>query len=111
MALWTSTDTGAAGRREGTAAADGEFNHSDARRPVDAAPGFSAFWADGHGRAPSRSSLYFFDRSTGAVRRLPRTMTGERAEPTFLISKPFRPEMVKAVISQALFFDLKARRH
>jgi CheY-like chemotaxis protein/DNA-directed RNA polymerase specialized sigma24 family protein len=32
-------------------------------------------------------------------------LTGERPEPTFLIAKPFREEMVKAVISQALFFD------
>jgi len=37
-----------------------------------------------------------------------RLLTGERAEPAFLITKPFRPEMVKAVISQALFFDVKA---
>ena len=37
-----------------------------------------------------------------------RLLTGQRAEPTFLITKPFRPEMVKAIISQALFFDLKA---
>ena len=37
-----------------------------------------------------------------------RLLTGERAEPTFLITKPFRPEMVKALISQALFFDMKA---
>ncbi|MGE0700295.1 MAG: response regulator [Hyphomicrobiaceae bacterium] len=39
-----------------------------------------------------------------------RLLTGERAEPTFLITKPFRPEMVKAVMSQALFFDIKAGR-
>lgn len=37
-----------------------------------------------------------------------RLLTGARAEPAFLITKPFRPEMVKAVISQALFFDVKA---
>lgn len=37
-----------------------------------------------------------------------RLLTGERPEPTFLVTKPFRPEMVKAVISQALFFDQKA---
>ena len=37
-----------------------------------------------------------------------RLLTGERAEPTFLITKPFKPEMVKAVISQALFFDVRA---
>ena len=32
-------------------------------------------------------------------------LTGERPEPTFLIAKPFREETVKAVVSQALFFD------
>ena len=37
-----------------------------------------------------------------------RLLTGERSEPTFLMTKPFRPEMVKAVMSQALFFDMKA---
>lgn len=37
-----------------------------------------------------------------------RLLTGERPEPAFLITKPFKPEMVKAVISQALFFDVKA---
>jgi DNA-directed RNA polymerase specialized sigma24 family protein len=38
-----------------------------------------------------------------------RLLTGERPEPAFLITKPFTPEMVKAVISQALFFDTKAQ--
>lgn len=38
-----------------------------------------------------------------------RLLTGERLEPIFLITKPFKPEMVKAIISQALFFDIKAR--
>ena len=33
-----------------------------------------------------------------------RLLTGERPEPTYLISKPFQPENVKAAISQALFF-------
>jgi len=33
-----------------------------------------------------------------------RLLTGEKAEPTYLISKPFKPENVKAAISQALFF-------
>jgi len=36
-------------------------------------------------------------------------LTGERPEPAFLITKPFTPEMVKAVVSQALFFDTKAK--
>jgi DNA-directed RNA polymerase specialized sigma24 family protein len=37
-----------------------------------------------------------------------RLLTGEKPEPAFLISKPFSPEMVKAVIAQALFFDVKS---
>ena len=37
-----------------------------------------------------------------------RLLTGDRPEPTFLITKPFQPEIVKAVISQALFFDSHA---
>jgi CheY-like chemotaxis protein len=37
-------------------------------------------------------------------------LTGERPEPAFLITKPFRPAMVSAVVSQALFFERRARR-
>ena len=41
-----------------------------------------------------------------------RLLTGEKPEPAFLVTKPFRPETVKATSSQALFFDRKAgRRH
>ncbi len=36
-----------------------------------------------------------------------RLLTGEKPEPAFLITKPFMPDMVKAVVSQALFFDEK----
>ena len=32
-----------------------------------------------------------------------------RPEPTFLIGKPFEPNMVRAVISQALFFGMSAK--
>ncbi len=39
-----------------------------------------------------------------------RLLTGSRPEPTFLITKPFAPGMVKAMISQALFFDSKSHR-
>ena len=34
-----------------------------------------------------------------------RLLTGERPEPAFLVTKPFNPDMVKALISQALFFE------
>ena len=33
-----------------------------------------------------------------------RLLTGERIEPTYLITKPFMPETVKAAVAQALFF-------
>jgi CheY-like chemotaxis protein len=38
-----------------------------------------------------------------------RLLTGTKPEPTFLVSKPFREEALKAVISQALFFDVRRR--
>jgi len=38
-----------------------------------------------------------------------RLLTGTRPEPTFLITKPFHHDNVKAVISQALFFDIRGR--
>lgn len=37
-----------------------------------------------------------------------RLLTGSRPEPTFLITKPFRTDAVKAIITQALFFDRRA---
>ena len=39
-----------------------------------------------------------------------RLLTGERPEPAFLITKPFSPDMVRALIAQALFFDLRSRK-
>ncbi len=39
-----------------------------------------------------------------------RLLTGERPEPVFLVTKPFQAETVKALISQALFFETRARR-
>ncbi|GGD27828.1 response regulator [Aureimonas glaciei] len=38
-----------------------------------------------------------------------RLLTGERPEPTFLVTKPFNPDMVKALISQALFFEAEKK--
>lgn len=38
-----------------------------------------------------------------------RLLTGEKPEPAFLITKPFEPDAVKAIISQALFFDQRAK--
>jgi CheY-like chemotaxis protein/DNA-directed RNA polymerase specialized sigma24 family protein len=38
-----------------------------------------------------------------------RLLTGDKPEPAFLITKPFMPEMVKAIVSQAMFFDTRAK--
>jgi DNA-directed RNA polymerase specialized sigma24 family protein len=37
-----------------------------------------------------------------------RFLTGQRPEPAFLISKPYAPAMVSAIVSQALFFQRNA---
>jgi CheY-like chemotaxis protein len=37
-----------------------------------------------------------------------RFLTGERPEPAFLISKPYQPATVSALVSQALFFERNA---
>jgi DNA-directed RNA polymerase specialized sigma24 family protein/CheY-like chemotaxis protein len=39
-----------------------------------------------------------------------RFLTGERPEPAFLISKPYQPSTVSALVSQALFFERNAVR-
>jgi DNA-directed RNA polymerase specialized sigma24 family protein len=38
-----------------------------------------------------------------------RLLTGERPEPAFLITKPYQPDTVKAIVSQALFFERSAQ--
>jgi len=47
--------------------------------------------------------------SYDTVKAVPALLTGTRPEPTFLITKPFHPDNVKAIISQALFFDVRGR--
>ncbi|UCD52241.1 MAG: BNR-4 repeat-containing protein [Phycisphaerales bacterium] len=80
MALWQSKDQGATWQKIRQLTKDSPFNHTYARQPVKAHDDFYALWADGHGRQPSRSSIYFGDR-TGNVYRLPREMTGQRVKP------------------------------
>ena len=58
-------------------------NHSYPRRPLNANPGFYAFWADGNARALSGSSLYFSDQQ-GNTYRLPENMSGESMKPLLL---------------------------
>ena len=78
--MWTSNDRGATWAKARQLTGDSPFNHTYVRHPVDAHDDFYAFWADGHGRQPSQSSLYFSNRA-GDVFRLPRTMNEDFAEP------------------------------
>jgi hypothetical protein len=48
---------------------------------LDAHRDFYALWADGHGRQPSESHLYFTNRDGDHVWRLPATMPGPTARP------------------------------
>jgi hypothetical protein len=56
------------------------YNHCYPRKPVRAHPDFYAFWADGHGRQPSESRLYFSDRK-GRVFQLPQVMKKSMVKP------------------------------
>lgn len=80
VALWISHDQGHTWKKDRQLTADSPRNHTYVRRPVNAHPGFYALWADGHGRQPSLSQLYFSDRE-GDVRVLPRDMPGNIANP------------------------------
>ncbi len=39
-----------------------------------------------------------------------RLLTGSKPEPAFMVTKPFQPDALKAIISQALFFNQRAQR-
>jgi len=39
-----------------------------------------------------------------------RLLTGSGLEPAFVVTKPYQPQVVKAMISQALFFDMTGGR-
>ncbi len=83
MALWTSKDQGKTWKKTKQLTTGSERNHTYARRPVNAHPDFFALWADGHGRKPSLSMLYFCDRE-GNVRALPREMNSAKVSPELL---------------------------
>ena len=80
MVMWTSNDAGASWKRLKQLTSGSDRNHTYARRPVNAHPGFYALWADGNAFAPSESRIYFSDKQ-GTVRQLPVRMEGETATP------------------------------
>lgn len=84
VAIHETRDAGATWTQLAVLTAGSEHNHTYVRRPVGAQPGFQALWADGHGRRPSASRLYFCDRD-GRVFVLPSRMAGDLARPAELL--------------------------
>ena len=83
IAMWVTHDEGITWIKVKKLTQNSPRNHTYVRRPVNAHPDFYAIWADGHGRQPSQSTLYFCDKQ-GNVRVLPREMTDEFAKPELL---------------------------
>ena len=81
MALWVSKDQGKTWNKARQLTRNSPYNHTYARRPVNAHPDFYALWADGHGRKPSESRIYFCDKEGERVMRLPVNMEGDFAKP------------------------------
>tara|TARA_B100000686_G_C16220800_1_gene680061 strand:- start:139 stop:594 length:456 start_codon:yes stop_codon:yes gene_type:complete len=86
MAIWISRDQGRHWEMEKQLTRESHFNHTYARRPVNAHPNFYAFWADGNPDQFSESRLYFTDQTGNQVWVLPYEMNQEREEPI-----PFQP--------------------
>lgn len=81
VAVWVSRDRGKSWKKVKQLTRGSLYNHTYVRRPVNAHPGFYAFWADGHGRRHSRSRLYFTDKQGKRVYRLPFTMKSDHEHP------------------------------
>lgn len=80
MVMWVSSDQGSHWTNLRLLTPHSRFNHSYARKPVNAHPGFYALWADGSPLEPTPSSLYFATRD-GQVFRLPEHMTSSTMKP------------------------------
>ena len=81
VAMWQSRNRGETWARMRQLTRNSSMNHTYVRRVLNSHPDFIAIWADGHGRQPSESRLYFAN-ANGDVFRLPPQMAGETAQPT-----------------------------
>lgn len=89
LSVWISRDRGQHWQLAQSLTRNSAHNHSYPRRPVGAQADFYAFWADGNGRKPSASSLYFCTKN-GQVFRLPGEMSGPMAKPEPVFSNMSR---------------------
>jgi hypothetical protein len=81
MEMWTSSNQGKTWKKVKQLTRDSQRNHTYARRPLNAHRDFYALWADGNGRQPSESFLYFTNRKGDHVWRLPAKMDKDFAKP------------------------------
>jgi hypothetical protein len=81
MALWQSNDNGVIWEKTRDITRNSTFNHSYARRPLNASDDFYAFWADGDANKISTSRLYFTNKTGDKVWRLPYEMKFEFTKP------------------------------
>lgn len=83
VVVWESKNQGKSWQKQNSLTPKAVFNHSYVRRPLYVHPAFYAFWADGHARQSSQSSLYFSNQK-GEVFRLPREMKNYLEKPTHI---------------------------
>lgn len=80
LALWETKDRGEHWKKSGQITSGSEYNHTYVRKVLNGHPDFLALWADGHGRQPSDSRLYFINQHN-EVFRLPTSMRGDSKKP------------------------------
>ena len=83
IAMWASTDHGATWKQTRQMTSGSAMNHTYVRRALNAHPDFIGIWADGHGRQPSDSRIYFADLK-GNVFQLPVEMESTTAAPIMI---------------------------
>jgi len=80
IAAWISHDAGETWKMEKQLTSGSERNQNYPRQPLNVQPDFYAFWADGHGRQPSISRLYFCDKAL-RVFQMPLEFEGDFVAP------------------------------
>lgn len=84
MEVWISGNQGQSWNKERTVTKKSKYNHTYARRPVNAHPDFMAFWADGNPRKRSQSRLYFCNADGSKASQLPFKMKGQVEKPVMM---------------------------
>ena len=82
MALWTSLDQGQTWAMTRQITTNSVYNHTYARRPLNATDPFFVFWADGDPTQVTPSRLYFGDSSGTNIWRFPYDMAPPMATPS-----------------------------